>query len=54
MVDFHLKEGEEGVEEGASEVEVGQILCQEERVDAVVGVEGREGSAMDKMAMECH
>ena len=53
MVDFLLR-GEEVVDEGASEVEEGQILCQEERVDAVVGGGGREGSAMDKMAMECH
>lgn len=52
MVDFLLR-GEEVVDEGASEVEGGQIHCQEGPV--VEGeVEGVEGSAMDRMEMACH
>ena len=52
MVDFHLKEGEGGVEEVASEVEEGQIHCLEGPV--VEGeVEGVAGSAMARMEMAC-
>ena len=52
MVDFLLR-GEEVVDEGASEVEEGQILCQGGQVGEVVEEEGVD-SAMDKMAMGCH
>ena len=52
MVDFLLR-GEEVVDEGASEVEEGQIHCLEGPV--VEGeVEAVGGSAMDRMEMACH